>query len=187
MNLSKRLLEIANIVDRDSTVIDIGCDHGLLDIYLSLYKNCKCIASDISEKCVKKTLENIKKYNVGNKVDVILSDGLQKIQVHNDDIIIISGMGTRNILNILTNLKTNNRLIISSHNDLDILRKKICKKGYYIFNEIAITDKNIDYVIIDFRPGTRNYNFLQYKYGPVLIKNKKYEFYFENIIKKNIV
>ena len=34
INISKRLETIASLVPINSKVIDIGCDHGLLDIYL---------------------------------------------------------------------------------------------------------------------------------------------------------
>ena len=34
INLSKRLKEIANLMDKNSVIADIGCDHALLDIYL---------------------------------------------------------------------------------------------------------------------------------------------------------
>ena len=61
---SKRLLEIASLVPVHSTVVDVGCDHGLLDIYLTLHRNCKCTASDINENCLKSARENIKKYSL---------------------------------------------------------------------------------------------------------------------------
>ena len=59
---SKRLLEIASLVPVHSTVVDVGCDHALLDIYLTLHRNCNCTASDINENCLKSARENIKKY-----------------------------------------------------------------------------------------------------------------------------
>ena len=34
MNLSKRLQAVATLVDVNSRVIDVGCDHGYLSIYL---------------------------------------------------------------------------------------------------------------------------------------------------------
>ena len=34
IKLSKRLEAISSLVPNNSKIIDIGCDHGLLDIYL---------------------------------------------------------------------------------------------------------------------------------------------------------
>ena len=38
IKLSKRLAAIAEYVDDDSHFVDIGCDHGLLDVYLAKNK-----------------------------------------------------------------------------------------------------------------------------------------------------
>ena len=35
IKLSKRLEKIAQLIDENDNVLDIGCDHALLDIYLS--------------------------------------------------------------------------------------------------------------------------------------------------------
>ena len=50
MKLKPRLQAIANLIKDNSKIIDVGADHGLLDIYLSKYKNCTCLATDISPK-----------------------------------------------------------------------------------------------------------------------------------------
>ena len=34
IKLSKRLEAISSLITKNSNIIDIGCDHGLLDIYL---------------------------------------------------------------------------------------------------------------------------------------------------------
>ena len=52
-NLSKRLKEIANYIPDNIKMVDIGCDHALLDIYLTLYNDNKCLATDISEGALK--------------------------------------------------------------------------------------------------------------------------------------
>ena len=50
MKISNRLKLIASFVDDNSYVIDVGCDHALLDIFLvQTKKNIKTIASDINE------------------------------------------------------------------------------------------------------------------------------------------
>ena len=53
IKLSKRLEAISSLIPKKSNIIDIGCDHGLLDIYL--YQNkivTKVIASDINENAI---------------------------------------------------------------------------------------------------------------------------------------
>ena len=59
--LSKRLQAICDFVTPNSKVVDIGADHGLVDIYLTKNKNCQCLATDISAKSLEKAKENIKK------------------------------------------------------------------------------------------------------------------------------
>ena len=49
MQIRNRLKAIASLVDKGANVIDVGCDHALLDIYLTLYNENNCIASDINE------------------------------------------------------------------------------------------------------------------------------------------
>ena len=50
IKLSKRLKKIADYVSDNSSLVDIGCDHGLLDIYLVQNKNnIKVVASDINK------------------------------------------------------------------------------------------------------------------------------------------
>ena len=59
MKISKRLKEIAAYVEKDSYVLDVGCDHALLDIYLIRENICKkTMASDIHEGPLKKAKEN---------------------------------------------------------------------------------------------------------------------------------
>ena len=66
INLSPRLKLISDFVPLDSKVMDIGCDHGLLDIYLYQNKNKKVkkiIASDINSSALNNAIENIKANN----------------------------------------------------------------------------------------------------------------------------
>ena len=136
--LSKRLKTIANLVDTKN-VYDVGCDHALLDIYLSNNFNKNCIAIDISEECVLKAKKNIEKNN--SNVKVILNNGLENINILPDSTVIISGMGTKNIIKII-NKKNIDNLICQS-------RKNVCKLGYFIINEEIIFEDKY-YIIIKF-------------------------------------
>lgn len=172
MKLSKRLDAIASLVSTNS-IIDIGCDHAYLDIYLAS-KNIKCVGTDISGKVLKQALINVKNYKLENKIQLILSDGLSNVELKNEDTIIIAGMGTSTILEILKNYNKTNDIIISSNNELCKLRSNIVKKGYHIFDEKVIFEKNHCYVIIKFRTGIKKYTKIDYLLGPVSKKNKEY-------------
>ena len=122
---SKRLLEIASLVPVHSTVVDVGCDHGLLDIYLTLHRNCKCTASDINENCLKSARENIKKYSLVDKIKVVKSDGLNDVKYNKTDYIIIAGMGTNTILRILENHDVENIIVQTKKTNLGYQYKAI--------------------------------------------------------------
>ena len=65
IKLSARLKALANFIDDNSNVVDIGCDHGLLDIYLIQNKNnIKVIASDVNINALNNAKSNIKKYKL---------------------------------------------------------------------------------------------------------------------------
>ena len=174
IKLSKRLLAIANLIDDNSKVADIGCDHGLVSIYLAMNKqNISIIASDINQNALDNAIKNINKYHLEDKIKVCLSNGLDNI---NDEIdtIIISGMGGHTIVDILTNnqekLNTVNNIIIQSNNDIEYVRRKIVKLGYYIKKEELILDKNIYYTVILFTKGKKKYTNKEYYFGPILLK-----------------
>ena len=175
IKLSQRLKSIANLIDDNTNIIDIGCDHALLDIYLTETKeNIKITASDINSNALLNAKKNIKKYKLENKIKTIESDGLNNIDTKNIDTIIISGMGSHTIVGILYNninkLKKINTIILQSNNDIDFLRKKIVNIGYYIEKETLIKEKNIIYTIIKFKKGHKHYTRKELYFGPYLIK-----------------
>ena len=81
MNISARLRTIASLVKDNSSIVDVGCDHGLLDIYLTKYKNVRCVASDNKASCLNNAISNIKKYNLEDKIKTILCDGVEGIDL----------------------------------------------------------------------------------------------------------
>lgn len=182
MNLSKRLQAVATLVDIKSRVIDVGCDHAYLDIYLTLNNENKCIATDINKNALDTAKKNIKKYNLEEKIETKLTNGLTGIRVRKTDNIVISGMGTFTILDILKTNKLSNTLIISSNNNIDILRSEVINLGYYIDSEIFLIDKGKPYIIIKFIKGEKQYNKIDIMLGPILKKNIEYRKY---IINKN--
>ena len=180
MTLSNRLLSVATLVDVNARVIDVGCDHAYLDIYLTLNNGNKCIATDINENALKIAKKNIKKYKLEKEIEVVLTDGLNDVDIKSDDNIVIAGMGTFTILDILKTNNLSDTLIIASNNNIDLLRREVVKKGYIIDSEIFLIDKNKPYVIIKFIKGFKKYSNKDLKLGPILKNNIEYRKYLIN-------
>lgn len=194
MKLTNRMKAITSLVDEGVNVIDIGCDHALIDIYLSLYNKNKCIASDVNENALSSAKANIKKYNVD--IETVLSNGFENICIPKNSTAIICGMGSINIKNILLNSNLTNidTIIIQSNTNLYLLRKLLYEIGYYIYDEIVIFEKNIYYVIIKFKKGNKIINECELEFGPILLKKDDkviYNYYlkildtYNNIVKNS--
>lgn len=192
IKLSKRLLTIANMVDKGSCLLDVGCDHALLDIYLSQNKIInKSIAADITIGALNQAKKNISLSNVSN-IETRLGDGLDILyDTDNIDTLVISGLGNQKITSILYDNKNKlsgiNTLIIQSNTGYYNAREEIVKLGYYIENEKLVKENNIIYVVIKFCKGKQIYSKKDLYFGPLLLKNKNKLFHelVTNEINKN--
>ena len=180
--LSKRLEVVATYVEDNSKVIDIGCDHGFLSIYLAnKYKNIKIIASDVNENALNSAISNIKEAKQTKKIDVRLGNGLDVVASPDEiDTVVIAGMGSNTIVGILKydreKLSNVKNIIIQSNTDLYFLRKNITSIGYYIEDETMVLDKDIIYTVIKFTKGKKRYSYKELYLGPILM-NKNDELF----------
>ena len=159
--LSLRLKAVSDLIEEGSKVIDIGCDHGLLDIYLTQNKNCNCLATDISSTCLKKAQDNIKKYNLD--IETKVTNGLDGIDYENYDYVVITGMGFKTIKKILDG-KYPNKLIIQSNNNIEELKYHLLKK-YKLIDERIVYENDFYYVILSFEKGKKRYRYADYVIG----------------------
>ena len=155
--LNKRLQTISAFIKENDIVLDIGCDHSLLGIYLVLNKNVKVIGSDINKGPLEKAKENLKKYHLSRKIELRLGDGLE---VMSEDIntIVISGMGGLNIINILKDIKNYpniKKIIISPNNDFTLTREEISKLGFHVYKETIVLESGKYYLISEYHRGSR--------------------------------
>ena len=186
--LSLRLSSLTKFVNYNDKIIDIGCDHALLDIFLvknDLVKS--IIASDINVQALNSGIKNIENEGLSDKISARLGDGLNVLtDKDNIDTVIISGMGTNTIMGILNNdhLMDINKLISQSNNDHTMLRKYVTKLGFFIKNEEYFQDNKKNYINIVFVRGNKKYSKIDLTYGPILKHNKPYlEFEINNIEK----
>jgi len=186
--LSNRLKAIVKFVDKKDSIVDVGCDHGYLSIYLIENKLVKkVIASDINQNALNSAINNIKKSNLD--IETVLSDGICDVNLKGINTLVISGMGTSTILHILSDsskLKSINKLLLQSNNDHEILRRNLNSIGYYLEDESYTYDKGKWYVTCKLIKSNEKNTEDVIKYG--LLNNYEYNEYLlkyeDNIIKK---
>lgn len=176
--ISTRLKSLVKYVEHDDKIIDIGCDHALLDIYLIKNKIIdNLIVSDIHEGALNAGIENIKRNRLSKKIDARLGNGLEVLKSSDKvNTILISGMGSSTIINILSNsnLSGINKLIIQSNNDHFMLRQKLVSLGFFIADEEYFVDAKKNYINIVFKRGYKHYSNREMRYGPILIHDANY-------------
>lgn len=172
--ISNRLKAIVKFVDIKDKIVDVGCDHGLLSIYL--YENklvSKVIASDINKNALNSAISNINKRNLD--IETVLSDGIKDVNMKGINTLVISGMGTGTILHILDDdnkLVKVSKLIVQSNNDHENLRRSLNDKGYYLEDEEYTFDKGKWYVTCKFIKSDNKNSECQIKYG--FLSNSEY-------------
>lgn len=151
--LDKRLELCAEFVSGKGTVCDVGTDHAYLAVELIKSGKCsKVIASDINPKPLESARKNVEKYGVSDKVELVLSDGLENINLDGVSDIVIAGMGGETIVKILENyicsLHDNTRYILQPMTKPEVLRKWLYDNWFVVVSEKAVEDGDKIYTVI---------------------------------------
>lgn len=150
--LTNRLKTAAELVRPNRKTVDVGTDHGYLPAFLVLNGKINCaIAADIGTGPLENAKKTINKYGLQGKIDTILSNGLEKIPIDTEEII-IAGMGGTLIAEILGKAEwikhKNIHLVLQPMTHSYDVRKFLCENGFYIDTEKFCTDDGRDYVVI---------------------------------------
>ena len=170
--ISKRLIEIAKLVQRNKVVFDVGSDHGQLPCFL-LKEGIveKAYAGDINEGPLSSAKANISKLHLEGKVIPVLSDGLANAP---EDVkqVVISGMGYYTIEHILDNADVSkyDYFVVQSNTDVNYLRKYISDHNWTITNEKAVHDGFYYQIVCFTTERHETYSDMEIKYGPVLLE-----------------
>ncbi len=173
MKLSKRILSLVQIVPFDANFIaDIGADHGYVcEELIKSRPNIKIYACD-NKKGPYERLKN--KLCIYKNAMVLLSDGLNDLPSEVDTLL-IAGMGGDTIKAILSSKEKINNIkyiIVSPHNDFYNVRKFLNSLNFKIKDEKIIFDLKKYYQIILYEKGKEKLTNLEFKYGPILMKEK---------------
>ena len=174
---NKRLQAIAKFINQEDKVADIGTDHGYLAIHLYEEKKCSyVIASDINANALSVAKKNIKEHHLEKKIPCILSNGLEKIPISKIDTVVIAGMGSHTILNILKhpNVSKLKNIILQSNKDYELLRKTMKQLGYCLKKETYLEEKGHDYFVMKYQSQEQKLSSFELKYGLYKEQNKPY-------------
>ena len=150
--LTNRLRTAAELVRCNRKTVDVGTDHGYLPAFLVMNGKTDCaIAADIGVGPLENAKKTIDKYDLGDKIDTLLSNGLEKIP-HDVEEIIIAGMGGTLIAEILSKAEwikhEGIHLVLQPMTHSYDVRKFLYENGFYIDTEKFCTDDGRDYVVI---------------------------------------
>ena len=188
MLVSKRIKTIGDFISSGDVVVDVGADHGLLELYLiAKYNNISITAVENKIGPYKILEENLKCYK---NIRLSLSDGLECVN-KDTKTVVLAGMGGLNIINILSRFpeKTMNlkKIIVDAHRDIGMVRRNIISYGFNISREKIVYDNRKYYVVIEFVKSLylEEYSNDALDFGYKIYLEKSWPKYKEYLIKQN--
>lgn len=186
--ISPRLRAISELVE-DKPYVDIGADHGYLDLHLINNGHKGPIAVTENKKGPYERLcKNIDKSECGDIVTCVFADGLN-FDYREYKQLVISGMGGSLIVSILQKAKFGldnfDTLILEPQSDLYFFRSTIIKLGYEIVSEKYILERSKTYPIIKCRRGESHYSDVMLHFGRLPLENKD-EILYNHLIKNKL-
>lgn len=174
--LSKRMEAVVNMVSpRSFAVADVGCDHAYVSIAL-IERNIarKVVAMDVRSGPLEIARKNVAAYDMEDKIELRLSDGLDRLLEGEADSVVIAGMGgllMQSILEkgkkILGSEEKRPSLILQPQSDIREMRIFLQEHAYHIVQEKMLLDEGKYYTVIKAEPGTekRKYSETELRYG----------------------
>lgn len=159
--LSKRLQALACMVTPGRRVVDVGCDHGFVSIYLVQRGiSPQVLAMDVRTGPLSRAEEHIAEAGLGEYIETRLSDGLLAYQEGEADSLICAGMGGRLMMKILTESRDKARglqeLILQPQSELPAFRRFLREEGYQLLDENIIWEEGKYYFLMKVRYGGKD-------------------------------
>lgn len=137
LQLDNRLKLCADFVRSGAKLADIGTDHAYLPVCLCRIGRCpSAIAADINPAPLSRGRLTVENAEMQDKVELRLSNGLQKIKADEVDDIVIAGMGGELIAKILEECSfskdSSKHFILQPMTKSEVLIKWLCENGFEI-------------------------------------------------------
>lgn len=148
-----RLEKAVSFARKGKRVADIGTDHASLPIFLvgnglATY----VVACDINLGPLNAAKNNIAEAGLSDKIEIVLTDGLNGLENYSPEDVYILGMGgeliSRIVLESELSRKEGVRLILQPMTHPNDLREGLCCNGFNIIDEALVRDRDRVYQII---------------------------------------
>lgn len=145
MQFSKRLSAVASMVTEGNRLVDVGCDHGYLPLYLYLNKKIpSAIAMDVRPGPLSRAREHIAEYGLEKYIETRLSDGLSALSPGEGDTLTVAGMGgplMERILMAKEEVRESfQELILQPQSDIPHFRRFLREIGWEIIEEEIVLE-----------------------------------------------
>ena len=157
MELTPRLQLAADFCLPCESVIDVGCDHAYLCLYLVEHGAVKAAASDIRPGPLAAAKEHIAACGRQDRVRAVLCPGLEAFGPEDGDTVSICGMGGEMIASILEaapwTAAGEHKLVLQPMTNGHRLRQWLAEHGYTIEKEALAREGERIYVVMQARGG----------------------------------
>lgn len=148
-----RAKEISRFIGKAGTLIDVGTDHAYIPIECLMEGIChNAMATDISMPSLRKASENIRRHNLSDRIETILSDGLKNVEITQSTAIVIAGLGSLSMIRIIENskdkIKEDTVLVLQPASRSESLKKYLFENSFDITAESFFIYKKRPYQII---------------------------------------
>ncbi len=175
--LSQRLQACCNFIVPGDRVTDIGTDHGYLGIWLLQQGIASSvIAADIVPGPLSAAKANAEKYEICNRMEFYLSDGLQSVP-RDFSVMVCAGMGGDTMVSILSAAPwmqdSRYRMVLQCQSKTPLLRKYLSDNGWRITEESTLKDGRFLYTVMEvyYQPDYPRLSPGECYFPPALLEN----------------
>lgn len=153
MKISKRLEVIASFLTEGSRFADIGTDHAYLPCYICLNdQEASAIAGEKNKGPYEQAKKNVQRYQLEERIEVRLGDGLEVLEDAQITELIIAGMGGPLIVDILQKgkqyLHTVQKMVLQPNVAENKVREWLLENDYMLTNETMVKENDHIYEIL---------------------------------------
>lgn len=149
--LTPRLHSVASLVPHGTRLVDVGTDHAYLPAYLLMTEQISsAIATDIRPGPLARANMTVERYDLQDRLELRLCDGLAGIGADEVDAVTIAGMGGETILGILEAApwSMEKTCILQPMSAVETLRSGLDRLGITIAKEVLSREGKTIYLTL---------------------------------------